>query len=30
MLNQVSLFTENTQGGLLKITSILKKADINI
>ena len=30
MLNQVSLFTENTKGGLLKITSILKIADINI
>ena len=30
MLNQVSLFTENTQGGLFKITSVLKKANINI
>lgn len=30
MLNQVSLFAENTKGGLYKITSILKKADINI
>ena len=30
MLKQVSLFTENTEGGLFKITSILAKADINI
>lgn len=30
MLNQVSLFTENNQGGLSKITAILAKADINI
>ena len=30
MLNQVSLFAENTKGGLFKVTSILKKADINI
>lgn len=30
MLNQVSLFAENTKGGLYKITSVLKKADINI
>lgn len=30
MLNQVSLFTENNGGGLLKITTILAKAGINI
>ena len=30
MLNQVSLFTENNCGGLLKITTILAKANINI
>mgnify|MGYP006332897803 CR=1 FL=1 len=30
MLNQVSLFTENTQRVLLKITSVLKKANIKI
>lgn len=30
MLNQVSLFAENNKGGLYKITSVLKKADINI
>ena len=30
MLNQVSLFTENNQGGLSKITAILAKSDINI
>ena len=30
MLKPVSLFTENTEGGLFKITSILAKADINI
>lgn len=30
MLNQVSLFAENTNGGLFKITNVLKKADINI
>ena len=30
MLKQVSLFTENTEGGLLKITSVLAKAHINI
>ena len=30
MLKQVSLFTENTEGGVFKITSILAKADINI
>lgn len=30
MLNQVSLFTENNGGGLLKITTILAKANINI
>ena len=30
MLNQVSLFTENNEGGLFKITTILAKADINI
>ena len=30
MLNQVSLFTENNEGGLFKITTILAKANINI
>lgn len=30
MLNQVSLFAENIEGGLFKITSILAKANINI
>lgn len=30
MLNQVSLFAENNGGGLLKITTILAKAGINI
>jgi len=30
MLNQVSVFAENNKGGLFKITSVLKKADINI
>lgn len=30
MLNQVSIFAENTTGGLFKITSVLKKANINI
>jgi len=30
MLKQVSLFTENTEGGLFKITGILAKAQINI
>lgn len=30
MLKQVSLFTENTEGGLYKVTSTLAKADINI
>lgn len=30
MLNQVSLFTENTKGGLYKITNVLAEANINI
>ena len=30
MLNQISLFTENNEGGLFKITTILAKANINI
>ncbi|MCQ2373243.1 MAG: amino acid-binding protein [Phascolarctobacterium sp.] len=30
MLNQVSVFAENMSGGLLKITNILKNANINI
>lgn len=30
MLNQVSLFAENVEGGLLKVTSILAQANINI
>lgn len=30
MLNQVSLFAENVEGGLFKITNILAKANINI
>lgn len=30
MLNQVSLFAENVAGGLLKITNVLKNANINI
>ena len=30
MLNQVSLFAENIEGGLFKITNILAKANINI
>lgn len=30
MLNQVSLFAENIEGGLFKITSILAQANINI
>lgn len=30
MLNQVSIFTENQEGGLFKITSVLAKANINI
>ena len=30
MLNQVSLFTENQEGGLYRITSVLKDANINI
>ncbi|MBE6104737.1 amino acid-binding protein [Anaerovibrio lipolyticus] len=30
MLQQISLFTENKQGGLVKITSVLAKSHINI
>lgn len=30
MLNQVSVFTENTKGALRKMTSVLADADINI
>ena len=30
MLNQVSVFAENQEGGLYKITSVLAKANINI
>ena len=30
MLQQISLFTENKQGGLVKITSVLAKSNINI
>ena len=30
MLNQVSVFTENTKGALHKLTSVLAGADINI
>lgn len=30
MLKQVSLFTENTKGGLYRVTSTLAKANINI
>lgn len=30
MLNQVSLFTENKEGGLLKITNVLAQNGINI
>ena len=30
MLNQVSVFTENTKGALRKMTSVLADANINI